>query len=198
MLGGNPCFRAWWGAGTAAQGSCSTPSPEALKARLDGALGSLSWWALPVAVVWAWWSLRSRPAQTLLWLWECWVLHAPMAIPFPPGLICQQDKIPGQRSLQALGRAFCNNTYSQNCTWLFLPSAWLILPDYFSSSFYKKPWHFWLGQQLCSHQLPKNSVFSPNKTVFLKSPLACVVLLVWRISSVIRRLSLDCILLGLP
>ena len=41
------------GPGTAAQRSCGAPSLEALKARLDGALGSLSWWgaALPMAGV---------------------------------------------------------------------------------------------------------------------------------------------------
>ena len=39
----------------AAQRSCGAPSLEALKARLDGALGSLSWWgaALPMAVGWS-------------------------------------------------------------------------------------------------------------------------------------------------
>jgi len=35
------------GASTAAQRSCGAPSLEALKARLDGALGSLSWWRAP-------------------------------------------------------------------------------------------------------------------------------------------------------
>ena len=37
----------------AAQRSCGAPSLEARKARLDGALGSLSWWgeALPTAEV---------------------------------------------------------------------------------------------------------------------------------------------------
>ena len=42
------------------------PSLEALKARLDGALGSLSWWgaALPMAGVGAAWAVRSLPTQT--------------------------------------------------------------------------------------------------------------------------------------
>jgi len=43
-----------------AQRSCGAPSLEVLKARLDGALGSLSWWraALPTAAVGAVWALR--------------------------------------------------------------------------------------------------------------------------------------------
>ena len=47
---------------------CGASSLEALKARLDGALGSLSWWgaALPTAGVWAGWALRSLPTQTIL------------------------------------------------------------------------------------------------------------------------------------
>ena len=40
---GNSLPRGWWGPGTAAQRSCGAPSLAALKARLDGALGSLSW-----------------------------------------------------------------------------------------------------------------------------------------------------------
>jgi len=40
MLGGDSSLRGWGGAGTAAQRSCGAPSLEALKARLDGALGS--------------------------------------------------------------------------------------------------------------------------------------------------------------
>jgi len=47
MLGGNCFLREWLGLGTAAQRSCGAPSLEALKARLDGALGSLSWWRAP-------------------------------------------------------------------------------------------------------------------------------------------------------
>jgi len=36
--------------------AAGAPSVEALKARLDGALGSLSWWeaALPMAEGWGW------------------------------------------------------------------------------------------------------------------------------------------------
>ena len=51
------------GAGTAAQRSCGAPSLEALMARLDGALGSLSWWgaALPTAGSGAGWALRFQP-----------------------------------------------------------------------------------------------------------------------------------------
>ena len=43
-------------------------SLEALKARLDGALGSLSWWgaALPMAGVGAGWALRSLLTRTVL------------------------------------------------------------------------------------------------------------------------------------
>ena len=40
-------LRFLWGAGTAAQRSCGAPSLEAFKARLDGVLGSLSWWGQP-------------------------------------------------------------------------------------------------------------------------------------------------------
>ena len=52
----------------AAQRSCGAPSLEALKARLDGALGSLSWSgaALPMAGVGTEWVLRSLPNQTIL------------------------------------------------------------------------------------------------------------------------------------
>ena len=52
--------------------SCGAPSLEALKARLDGALGSLSWWgaALPTAGVGAGWALSSLPIQTILWFYE--------------------------------------------------------------------------------------------------------------------------------
>ena len=50
------------------QRSCGAPSLEALEARLDGALGSLSWWgaALPTAGVGAGWALRSFPTQANL------------------------------------------------------------------------------------------------------------------------------------
>ena len=40
MLGGNSLLRGRWGTGTTTQRSCGAPSLEALKARLDGALGS--------------------------------------------------------------------------------------------------------------------------------------------------------------
>ena len=46
----------------------NAPSLEALKARLDGALGSLSWWgaALPTAGVGVVWALSSLPTQIIL------------------------------------------------------------------------------------------------------------------------------------
>ena len=52
----------------AAQRSCGAPSLQALKARLDGALGSLSWWWQPCPRygVGAGWDLRSLPAQATL------------------------------------------------------------------------------------------------------------------------------------
>ena len=52
----------------AAQRSCGAPSLEALKARLDGALGSLSWWgaALPTVGIGVAWALKSLPAHTVL------------------------------------------------------------------------------------------------------------------------------------
>ena len=55
-----------------AQRSCGVPSLEALKARLDGALGSLSWSgaALSMAGVWAAWDLRSLSIQTILWFYD--------------------------------------------------------------------------------------------------------------------------------
>ena len=45
------------------------PSLEALKTRLDGALGSLSWWeaALHTARVGAGWALRALPTQGMGW-----------------------------------------------------------------------------------------------------------------------------------
>jgi len=44
------------------------PSLEVLKARLPGALSSLSWWgaALSMTVVQAGWTLRSLPTQAIL------------------------------------------------------------------------------------------------------------------------------------
>jgi len=44
------------------------PSLKVLKARLDGALGSLSCWvaALPVAEGWTGWALRFLPTQDIL------------------------------------------------------------------------------------------------------------------------------------
>jgi len=44
------------------------PSLEVLKARLDGALGSLSWWVAPSPQqgVGTGWALRSLPTQTIL------------------------------------------------------------------------------------------------------------------------------------
>ena len=46
------------------------PSLEAFKARLDGTLGSLSWWeaALPIQGGGTMLSLRSLPTQAILWL----------------------------------------------------------------------------------------------------------------------------------
>jgi len=46
----------------------AAPSLGTLKARLDGALGSLSWRveALPVAGVGSGWTLRSLPTQAIL------------------------------------------------------------------------------------------------------------------------------------
>ena len=57
-----------WGAGIAAQRSCGAPSLEALKASLDGALGSLSWWGGSPAHGWGWgWlGFEVPPTQTLL------------------------------------------------------------------------------------------------------------------------------------
>ena len=47
------------------------PSMEALKYRLDWALGSLSWWgtALPTAQGGAGWALRSLPAPAVPWFY---------------------------------------------------------------------------------------------------------------------------------
>jgi len=44
------------------------PSLEVLKARLDGALGSLGWWevSLPMAGGGTGWALRLLPTQTIL------------------------------------------------------------------------------------------------------------------------------------
>ena len=45
---------------------------EVLKARLDGILGSLSWWvaALPVAWGWGRMGFKSLPTQTILQFYE--------------------------------------------------------------------------------------------------------------------------------
>jgi len=43
MLGNNYSLR-WRGTGTSCPENVDTPSLEMLKARLNGALGSLSWW----------------------------------------------------------------------------------------------------------------------------------------------------------
>jgi len=70
-----PLLCLWWGAGTAAQRSCGAPSLEALKARLDGAPGSLSWWgaALPMAGRWDWmgFEIPSNLSHSMI-LWSCW------------------------------------------------------------------------------------------------------------------------------
>ena len=53
----------------AALRSCGCPIPGAVKARLDGALGSLSWWvALPVSGGWNWVSFKvpSRPNRSVI------------------------------------------------------------------------------------------------------------------------------------
>lgn len=62
-------FTRSWGTGTAAQKSCGAPSLEALKARLDGVLSSLSWGgaALHTARVGAGWVLRSLCISVILW-----------------------------------------------------------------------------------------------------------------------------------
>jgi len=70
MWGSNPFLRGPWGAGTAAQRAVGAPSLQALKARWDGALGSLSWWgaALPMAgggTGWALSSLQPEPFYVL-------------------------------------------------------------------------------------------------------------------------------------
>jgi len=46
------------------------PIPGALKARLDGALGSLSWWvaALPMTEIWSWagFKIPSNPSHSMI------------------------------------------------------------------------------------------------------------------------------------
>ena len=70
MDAGRKCFaeravRLWHGLPREAVGATSL---EALKARLDGALGSLSLWgaALPTAGFGAGWAFRSLPNQAIL------------------------------------------------------------------------------------------------------------------------------------
>ena len=79
MTGGNFSLRGQWGAGTAAQRSCGAPSLEALKARLDGALGSLRWWgaALPLAGGWGWvgFNIISNPSHSVI-LWLLWAAYS--------------------------------------------------------------------------------------------------------------------------
>jgi len=50
------------------RGAGGVPSLEALKARLDAALGTLSWWgaALPTAGVGTGWALRPLPKKDIL------------------------------------------------------------------------------------------------------------------------------------
>jgi len=80
MLGGNFLLRGQWGAGTAAQRSCGTPSLEVLKARLDGALGSLSWWGAGVGTELNWnWRIFKIPSLShsmILWFHDLIVIHS--------------------------------------------------------------------------------------------------------------------------
>ena len=46
------------------RGTVDAPSLEVLKARLDGWMGSLTWWV--TALVGAGWALRSLPTQAIL------------------------------------------------------------------------------------------------------------------------------------
>ena len=48
------------------------PSLEVLKVRLDGALGSLSWWAVALSTEGAGtgWALSSLPIQAILWFYN--------------------------------------------------------------------------------------------------------------------------------
>jgi len=48
------------------------PSLEVLKARLDGILGSLSWWVAALPVAWGWdrMGFKSLPTQTILQFYE--------------------------------------------------------------------------------------------------------------------------------
>jgi len=72
MSGRSVLLRGRWGPGTAAWRSCGAPSLQALRARLDGALGSLSCWVQPCPWqgVGAGWALRALPTQTVLWFYE--------------------------------------------------------------------------------------------------------------------------------
>jgi len=72
MLGINSLLRGQWGAGTAAQRSCGAPSLEALKARLDGALGcwAAGWqpcWCQGVGDGWALRSLLTKAIYVIEW-----------------------------------------------------------------------------------------------------------------------------------
>lgn len=60
-----------------AQRSCGSPFLKVLQARVDGSLGSLSWWgaALPTAKVGGW-ALRPLPTQALLWFSDHLILRA--------------------------------------------------------------------------------------------------------------------------
>jgi len=54
---------------TAPPRSCGAPSLEVLKARLDGALGSLSWWGAALPTSWGWMGFEApsnpNPSMTL-------------------------------------------------------------------------------------------------------------------------------------
>jgi len=69
MLGGNSLFREQGWLGTAGQRAVGSPSLEVLQARLDGAVGSLSWWgSQPMAGAWDWvgFKVPSDPSHSVI------------------------------------------------------------------------------------------------------------------------------------
>lgn len=87
MRGGNSLHRGGWGSDTAAQRGMGAPSLEVPKARVDGALGSLTCWgaASPRHRSWSWVFCEVPSNPTTLWfcaslllllLWVCVSLKA--------------------------------------------------------------------------------------------------------------------------
>ena len=77
-------LRGQWDAGAAAQRSCGAPSLEALKAKLDGALGSWAargqpcpWHGVGLGGLWGPFLPKPFCDSVILWFYESWLLPCP-------------------------------------------------------------------------------------------------------------------------